>query len=105
MSANIQLTGSPHLKYLNICTPGEYAMDVAIDVLSHLDSHSSITVKNTGWKNGFGLEVCAWVPIKAHECEAELMTDGDTFEVRQTTGSLQGFERIHDLIKSHLKID
>ena len=58
----IEVKGHPHGGNLQVNTPGQYAMGLAIEVLSYLDEQPSISVKNTGWKNGFGLEVCAWIP-------------------------------------------
>jgi hypothetical protein len=73
---------------LCVCTPGQYAMDLAIEILSFLDDEPGIEVKNTGWKNGFGLEVAIWHRIiSSQDFTAEITTDGEGLRIRVASGS------------------
>ncbi len=102
MTANIEISGHPDGAGLQVRTPGGYAMDLAIDVLAFLDEHDDISVKNTGWKNGFGLEVCAWIPIRYSNLVAELETDGDEFQIRRASGPHSKFETLFEMIREFL---
>ena len=103
MAVNIDITGHPQLEWLNVSTPGQYAMGLAVEVLEHLDNQTNVTVKNTGWKNGFGLEVCARIPITTNNCNAELMTDEDSFEIRKVSGTFKDFEVLYNIITKYLE--
>lgn len=81
---------------LQICTPDRYAMGLAIEILAFFDSRPGVSVKNTGWKQGFGLEVAAWVPITTTYMVAELQTDGSSLDIRHVSGSGDAFERLLD---------
>ncbi len=73
---------------LCIRTPGQYAMGLATEILSFLDDQPGIEVKNTGWKNGFGLEVAIWLPIiGSQNFAAETTTDGEELRIRLASGS------------------
>ncbi len=85
------VSGNANGGVLYVRTPDRFAMDVAVDVLKYLDESPGIFVKNTGWKQGFGLEVSAWIPIHTDNTTAELMTDGDEFYIRRASGSLHEF--------------
>lgn len=98
----IEVNGHPHLGWLQVNTPGRFAMGLAIEVLSYLDEQPAISVKNTGWKNGFGLEVCAWIPINMASLVAELETDGDEFQIRKSSGSVSDFEILFNLVRAFL---
>lgn len=98
----LEITGHPNLEWLHVTTPGQYAIDLAIEVLEHLDKQQSISVKNTGWKNGFGLAVCEWTVIYGVNCEAELMTDTDTFEIRKSSESKESISDIITNVKKSM---
>ncbi|MGJ8664277.1 MAG: hypothetical protein ACSHWU_11520 [Marinicella sp.] len=40
----IEITGHPELEWLSVTTPGQYATDLAIEVLEHLDNQQFISV-------------------------------------------------------------
>ncbi|NEQ42314.1 MAG: hypothetical protein F6K00_01640 [Leptolyngbya sp. SIOISBB] len=90
-TTELKISGNPHGGVLHVQTPERYAMDIAIDVLKYLDESPDISVKDTGWKQGFGLEVSAWIPIDTENVSAELMTDGDECYIRRSSGSLRVF--------------
>ena len=92
------VSGHSHGVGLHVQTPGRYAMGVAIDVLEYLDKCPGVSVKNTGWKQGFGIEVAAWIPICTQNIVAELQTDGDEFYIRRSSGSLQEFTAVLEAI-------
>ncbi len=73
-------------------------MDLAIEVLKFLDEQAGVSVKNTGWKNGFGLEVCAWIPICFGNLIVELEVDGDEFQIRKASGSNSEFEALFKMV-------
>ena len=102
MSENIEISGHPHGTGLQVRTPGQYAMDVAIDILEFLDEKAGVSVKNTGWKNGFGLEVCAWISIRSGNLVAELQTDGDELQIRRASGPLNEFEALFEMVTEFL---
>ena len=102
MSEHIEISEHTHGAGLQVRTPGQYAMDVAIDILKFLDDQAGISVKNTGWKNGFGLEVCAWIPIRSGNLVAELQTDGDELIIRRASGPLNEFEDIIEMVRELL---
>ena len=77
-------------------------MALAINVLEFLDEQADISVKNTGWKNGFGLEVCAWIPIHSGKLVAELETDGDEFQIRKASGPQSEFEALFEMVNKFL---
>ena len=98
----IEIKGDPHGGNLQVRTPGQYAMKLAVQVLEFLDEQPEITVKKTGWQRGFGLEVCAWIPITMGTLIAELETDGIEFQIRKASGSLRDFEVFFELVKEFL---
>ena len=83
-------------------TPGQFAMDVAIDILDFLDRQPDCRVKNTGWKDGFGLEVAAWIPIRTDNILAELQTDGDELIIRRVSGPRDEFEGLFNSVVEFL---
>ena len=102
MADGIELSGHPHGSGLEVRTPGRFAMNLAIDVLEFLDGLPDVSVKNTGWKDGYGLEVAAWTPIHTKSLIAEIMTDGDQFNIRRRSGPLSEFEDLFDLVQKYL---
>lgn len=77
---------------LLIRTPGRYAMGVGVDVLNFLDGQPDISVKNTGWKNGFGLDVAVSLPIiRMGSLLAEVSTDGEEFHLLRASGPYEEF--------------
>ena len=104
MRNKIQVTGSSSHN-LHVRTPGRYAMDIAIEILKFLDEQENIIVKNTGWKDGFGLEVGSWLPIKSANLQAELSTDGDELQIRRVSGSIGDFEELHQDIQEFIRND
>lgn len=87
---------------IKITTSGRWAMHLAIEVLEMLDQRSEISVKNTGWKNGFGLDVGNWIPITAKNVSAELMTDGSEFNIRKVLGSSVEFQTLVQMVEAHV---
>jgi hypothetical protein len=83
-------------------------MGVAVDILTYLDKQPGLQVKNTGWKDGFGLEVAVWIPIQsdstwsAAHIVAELQTDGDELCIRRGDGSRSEFQALFDLVVEFL---
>lgn len=64
MNNDFEISGHPHGAGLRVRSPNQYAMGLAIDVLEFLDRQINVSVKDTGWKHGFDLEVSASIPIK-----------------------------------------
>lgn len=95
----IEVSGCAYGAGMRIRTPGQYSMGVAIRILERFDSYPGVYAKNTGWKEGFGLEVAAWIPIQGPNVEAELMTDGDETLIRRVSGSYEDFDRLLDLAR------
>jgi hypothetical protein len=88
----IEVVSNPYGIGLAIRTPGRYAMDVAVEILTYLDKQPGVNVKNTGWKNGFGLEVAVWLPIvRTENVIAEITTDGEDFHLRRASGPYEEF--------------
>lgn len=102
MSETIKISGYPDGVGLHVSTPTRYAMDLAIDVLEYLDQQTEITVNNTGWKNGFGLEVSTWIPIRTGKLIAELETDGEEFQIRRASGPREEFESLCKIVREYL---
>lgn len=98
MSENIEISGHPHGVGLKVRTPGRYALDVAVDILGFLDEQPGVSVKNTGWKNGFGIEIGVWIPICSGNLIAELQTDGDELEIRRASGPFGEFEDLFEMV-------
>lgn len=73
-------------------------MGVAIHILQCLDDEPGVSVKNTGWKQGFGIEVGPWIPIRIKNVVAELQTDGDELVIRRASGTIDDFEGLIDLV-------
>ncbi|MEM7401166.1 MAG: hypothetical protein AAF304_04370 [Pseudomonadota bacterium] len=102
MNESIEISGHPIGTDLYVRTPGRYAMDTAIDVLKFLDEQAGISVKDTGWKNGFGLKVCEWIPIHSDNLIAKLQTDGDEFEICKVSGTRSEYESLIEIVKKFL---
>ena len=82
-----------------------YAMSAGIDVLHMLEKHEALSVKNTGWKNGFGLPVAEWQPIiESLNLRAEVHTDGNEFRIRKVSGGDSEFKDLYDLVVSFLEV-
>ena len=89
---------------LYLSTRDMYAMGVGIDILHLLDAQPETTVKNTGWKNGFGLKVAVWLPIiNSRKLSAEVSTDGNEFRIRKLLGTEEDFVELYDLIVDFLE--
>lgn len=71
-------------------------MGVAVEILAFFDSRPGVSVKNTGWKRGFGLHVAAWVPISTTNMVAELQTDGSLIDIRLVSGPVDEFDSLLD---------
>lgn len=89
-------------EYIYIRTPGRYALGLAVDILNMVDQHTEFTVKNTGWKEGFGLKVCERIPIESDAFLAELATDGDELEIHYVSGARESFSILSNRIKVNL---
>jgi hypothetical protein len=98
MDEGIEISRHPGGAALEVRTPGRFAMGIAIEILDFLDRQPGVSVKNTGWKQGFGLEVATWIPIRTRNLVAELQTDGDELHIRRASGSLGEFEVLLDLV-------
>jgi len=85
---------------LRLRTPGIYAMNCAVEILAFLDSQTGMNIKNTGWKQGFGLKVAEPVPIQTGSLAAELETDGSEIIVRRVSGSADAFDQLCSSIRS-----
>ncbi len=99
----VEIWWHPHGTALQVRTPGRFAMGVAVEVLELIDKQPGIVVGNTGWKEGFGLEVAAWIPITSENLEAELQTDGNEIVIRKVSGSMGEFEVLCDLVREFLE--
>jgi hypothetical protein len=95
-----EVSGDQYGRELRLRTQGVYAMDTAVGILGFLDSTLGALVSNTGWKNGFGLQIAKAVPIQWDEVVAELETDGDEIIIRRVSGSAGGFEQLSAAIRS-----
>jgi hypothetical protein len=102
MSENIEISGNPQGVGLQVRTPGRCAMGLAIEILKFLDEQSGVFVKNTGWKNGFELEVCAWTPINFGNLVAELQTDGDELQIRRASGPHSEFVVLFEMVSEFI---
>ena len=80
---------------LCVYTPDQYAMNIAVKILTFLDGQPGIEVKHTGWQNGFGLDVAVWIQvISSLNFTAEITTDGEEFSIRLASGSKIEFEAL-----------
>ena len=83
-------------------------MGVAVDILTYLDKQPGVQVKNTGWKDGFAIEVAVWIPIRSDsswsvpQVVAELQTDGDELCIRKGTGPRSEFQKLFNLVVEFL---
>jgi hypothetical protein len=75
-------------------------MDCAVEILAFLDAQAGMSIKNTGWKQGFGLEVATPVPIRTGSLMAELETDGSEIIFRRVSGSTDAFDQLCSAIRS-----
>ena len=82
-------------------TPGIYAMGKAVEVLKFLERDVGAYVKNTGWKQGIGLEVAVGVPVRLDNLEAELSTDGSEIILSRVSGSRNDFDKLCDTIRNN----
>ena len=86
-----------------LTTTDAYAINVGIDVLKFLDSQDTFSLKDTGWKSGFGLKVAEWHPIiDSRNLAAEVETDGNEFRIRLTRGTQNDFSSLYNLILGFL---
>ncbi len=69
-------------------------MDLAIKLLYSIEETFGAEIPNTGWRNGFGLEVSVGVPIRLSLSSAELETDGSDIVCRRLTGSKYEFDEV-----------
>ncbi len=76
-------------------------MGTAIEILNFLDQQRNVEVKNTGWKDGFGLDVSIDIPIMLQNATAQLTTDGEDIMISGINGSKDSIERIIQLIINH----
>ena len=72
---------------LLIETPNMYAMSAAIDLLFYLENNFNASIPDTGWKKGFGLEVCHPYPIRIDELRLNLSTDGASATLEREAGN------------------
>jgi hypothetical protein len=86
---------------LKLETPGTYAMDLAVEVLEFIERNTGAYVKNTGWRQGFGLEAAVGIPIRLDNLEAELSTDGSDITLSRISGSRRAFSELCDAIRSN----
>jgi len=87
---------------LLVTTPGDFVMNVGKDILDFLNDQPDIFIKNTGWQNGFGLDVAIWLPlIQSEHFLAEVMTDGDQFIIRRRCGSKHEFHTVIERVVTH----
>ena len=92
-----------HSNEIYLFTEDFYAMDLGIELLHLLDDRDGIFVKNTGWKNNYGLPVAESLPIiSSRALAAEIETDGSEFLIRMTRGTQEDFGELYDLIKNYL---
>ena len=104
MAADMEVAIEPYGIGLRIRTPGRYAMGVGVDVLTFLDGQPDISVKNTGWKNGFGLEVAVSLPIiRTRNLLAEVSTDGEEFHLGRVSGPYEEFADLLHLVGEFLE--
>ena len=85
---------------LRLETPDVYAMDTAIAILEFLEREAGAQVKNTGWKQGYGLDVAVRVPIQIDDMRADLQTDGSEIVFRRVSGSKNVFDGLSAAIRS-----
>ena len=101
MNTQVELAGRSFGKGLHLKTLGRYSMNMAIEILIFLDQQGNVQVKNTGWKDGFGLDVSANIPITLPNATAQLTADGENIMISGIDGSKDSIERIIELIVSH----
>jgi len=100
MGKNIETRISDNHIYIR--TPGRYAMGLAIELLSLFDQQIDYSVKNTGWKNGFGLNVCERYPVVSSNLTVELETDGEELEIHLVSGGLDSFADFVNLVQGYV---
>ena len=96
-----ELKSSSSIDELILETPGIYAMDLAVEVLGFIERDTGAYVKNTGWKQGFGLEIAVGVPIRLDNLEAELATGGSEIILSRVSGSRHTFKELCDVISNN----
>ena len=101
MKTNREIIINSSIDELILETPGIYAMDLAVEVLEFIEQDTGAYVKNTGWKQGFGLEVAIGVPIRIDNLEAELATDGSEVILSRVSGSRQAFKELCNAISNN----
>ncbi len=94
MALSIEICRKPNDNGLLIRTLGRYAMGVAIETLTFLHSQPGTTVQQSGWQNGFGLDVAVWMPIIQENLKAELQTDGEEIVIRRVNGPITDYEAL-----------
>ena len=77
-------------------------MDTAIKILQYLENKHDAVIPDTGWKNGYGLEVAVEIPISLSDFTACLSTDGEELWVRRVTGSKQVYDEVMDFTYQHV---
>lgn len=85
---------------LRLITPGRYSMESAIAILEFLEAEMGADIKDTGWKNGFGLEVAVGLPIRFESLSAALLTDGSDIVIQRISGTKGEFDRLCSAIRS-----
>jgi hypothetical protein len=85
---------------LRLITPDRYSTDIAIAILKFLEAELRADIKNTGWKDGYGIDVAAGVPILVDGLAADLNSDGSEIIVRRLSGTSEAFERLCGAIRS-----
>jgi hypothetical protein len=96
MEQPIETKISPNHIYIR--TPRRYAMGLAIDLLNYFYEANGFSVKNTGWRDGFGLVVCERYPISSENLLVELETDGEELEIHLVSGGLEYFSEFTELV-------
>jgi len=85
-------------KEIFITTHGSYAMDTAINVLEYLERQHHARIAETGWKNGYEIEVAVEIPISFRNCTVGLYTDGALICIKRVSGSKQEYDEIVALV-------
>ena len=89
-------------KFLRLQTPGTNAMELAMELLGTLESELHAQVENSGWKQGYGLEVSVPLLVQLESLEVEIGTDGEEVVLARVGGSSFEFDELCNFLKEHM---
>ncbi|MBN1180646.1 MAG: hypothetical protein JXB49_00060 [Bacteroidales bacterium] len=103
MKENFIITEYQSGKTLILETPGKYSMDLAVEILNFMETSFNAKIKDTGWKQGYDLEIAVGLPIAFGNCKIELTTDGSGIWIDRISGNKSDFNDFCLAIKDKAK--